>query len=244
MQYRFANCEVETQLCVVQCGQSEHMLRPKAWHVLLYLLEHRTRVVSKQELAEQVWPEQFISDGVIENSILAARRAVGDSGRTQRIIQTLHGHGYRFIAPVTVVQDAAESASAPAQMEAPPSHRVLTSPLSTGLPSPADGRVDAAATMLDREVQQQRWPCYAYCLMSNHYHLLIETPEGNLVPGMRRLNGQYSQAFNRRHGRVGHVLQGRYTSIVVDRDPYLLELCRYIVLNPVRAQKTGSDWVF
>jgi hypothetical protein len=61
---------------------------------------------------------------------------------------------------------------------------------------------------------------------------------------MRRLNGVYSQAFNRRHGRVGHVLQGRYTSIVVDRDAYLLELCRYIVLNPVRARmvKTAADW--
>ncbi len=80
---------------------------------------------------------------------------------------------------------------------------------------------------LGHEVQQQRWACYAYCLMSNHYHLLIETPEGNLVSGMRRLNGMYCQAFNRRHGRVGHVLQGRYTSIVVDRNPYLLELCRY-----------------
>lgn len=98
--------------------------------------------------------------------------------------------------------------------------------------------------LLGREVQQQRWHCYAYCLMSNHYHLLIETPEGNLVSGMRRLNGQYSQAFNRQHGRVGHVFQGRYTSIVVDRAPYLLELCRYIVLNPVRAHlvRAVGDW--
>ena len=88
---------------------------------------------------------------------------------------------------------------------------------------------------LEREVLQQRWRCYAYCLMSNHYHLLIETPEGNLVQGMRRLNGTYSQAFNRRYGRVGHVFQGRYTSIIVDRETYMLPLCRYIVLNPVRA---------
>ncbi|MDH3603946.1 MAG: winged helix-turn-helix domain-containing protein, partial [Candidatus Tectomicrobia bacterium] len=146
MQYRFANCELDTQLCVVHCGQSEQTLRPKAWQVLLYLLEHRSRVVSKQELAEQVWPEQYISDGVIENNILAARRAVGDSGRTQHIIQTLHGHGYRFIAPVTVVQDTTESASAPARIEAPPSHRELIAPLSVGLPSPAEERLEAAAT--------------------------------------------------------------------------------------------------
>ena len=143
MRYRFANCKLDTQLCVVHCGQSEQKLRPKAWQVLLYLLEHRSRVVPKQELAEQVWPEQYISDGVIENNILAARRAVGDSGRSQHIIQTLHGHGYRFIAPVTVVQDAAESASAPARIEAPPSHRVSLSPR---LPSLAAERMEAAST--------------------------------------------------------------------------------------------------
>ncbi|MDP1703489.1 MAG: transposase [Sulfurimicrobium sp.] len=79
------------------------------------------------------------------------------------------------------------------------------------------------------------WLCHAYCLMDNHYHLLIETPEGNLSPGMRQLNGIYTQRFNRRHGRVGHVFQGRFKAIVVDRESYLLELCRYVVLNPIRA---------
>ncbi|MBI5747102.1 MAG: transposase [Nitrospirae bacterium] len=76
---------------------------------------------------------------------------------------------------------------------------------------------------------------HAYCLTSNHYHLLIETSDGNLSRGMRQLNGIYAQQFNRRHKRVGHVLQGRYKAILVDKDNYLLELCRYIVLNPVRA---------
>jgi len=79
------------------------------------------------------------------------------------------------------------------------------------------------------------WLCHAYCLMDNHYHLLIETPEGNLSLGMRQLNGIYTQRFNRRHGRVGHLFQGRFKAIVVDRDSYLLELCRYVVLNPIRA---------
>jgi len=71
--------------------------------------------------------------------------------------------------------------------------------------------------------------------MNNHYHLLIETPEGNLSKGMRQLNGLYAQRFNQRHQRVGHLLQGRYQSILVDKENYLLELSRYIVLNPVRA---------
>ncbi len=83
--------------------------------------------------------------------------------------------------------------------------------------------------------ERLNWVCYAYCLMSNHYHLVMETPDGNLSRGMRQLNGVHTQRLNARHGRVGHVFQGRYKAILVERDSYLLELCRYVVLNPVRA---------
>ncbi len=79
------------------------------------------------------------------------------------------------------------------------------------------------------------WLCHAYCLMGNHYHLVVETPQGDLSRGMRQINGVYTQRFNRRHGLGGHLFQGRYKAILVDRDAYLLELCRYVVLNPVRA---------
>ena len=98
--------------------------------------------------------------------------------------------------------------------------------------------------LLAREVEQQRWRCHAYCLMGNHYHLLIETPEANLSRGMGRLNMAYAQGFNRRHGRAGHLFQGRYKAIVVERDSHLLELCRYLVLNPVRAGLVAApeDW--
>ena len=85
------------------------------------------------------------------------------------------------------------------------------------------------------EVIQQSWLCYAWCLMDNHYHFLIETPEGNLSRGMQRLNGRYTQSFNRKHHRVGHIFQGRYKAILVEKESHLLELCRYVVLNPVRA---------
>ncbi len=97
---------------------------------------------------------------------------------------------------------------------------------------------------LAREVAQQSWRCYVWCLMDNHYHLLIEAPGGNLVRGMRHLNQVYTQAFNRRHGRVGHVLQGRYKSILVEKESHLLELCRYVVLNPRRARmvRCVRDW--
>ncbi len=85
-------------------------------------------------------------------------------------------------------------------------------------------------------VQNHRWFCHAYCLMGNHYHLLLETPDANLSRGMRQLNGIYTQGFNRRHARCGHLFQGRYKAILVDQDNYLLTLCRYIVLNPVAAR--------
>jgi putative transposase len=80
------------------------------------------------------------------------------------------------------------------------------------------------------------WVCHAYCLMSNHYHLIVETPDANLSIGMRQLNGVYTQRFNRTHTRVGHVFQGRYKAILVDKESYLLELSRYVVLNPLRAK--------
>ena len=80
--------------------------------------------------------------------------------------------------------------------------------------------------------------------MDNHYHLLIETPAGNLSKGMQLLNGIYTQKFNRIHNREGHVFQGRFKAILVDKDSYLLELSRYIVLNPVRAKMVTSphEW--
>lgn len=77
--------------------------------------------------------------------------------------------------------------------------------------------------------------CHAYCIMDNHYHLLIETPDANLSAGIHRLNSVYAQYFNKQYDHSGHVFQGRFKAILVQRDNYLLELCRYIVLNPVRA---------
>jgi REP element-mobilizing transposase RayT len=100
--------------------------------------------------------------------------------------------------------------------------------------------------ILSQVVDRFNWLLHAYCLMSNHYHLLIETPDGNLAQGMRQLNGVFTQQSNRRHGRTGHLFQGRYKAILVQKNSYLLEVARYVVLNPVRARMVGTagDWAW
>jgi putative transposase len=93
---------------------------------------------------------------------------------------------------------------------------------------------------LGRVVSDTGWICHAYCLMPNHFHLLLETPRPNLARGMQRLNSTFAQTFNKRHARVGHVLQGRYHAVLIEKESHLLEVCRYVVLNPVRARLCTS----
>lgn len=98
--------------------------------------------------------------------------------------------------------------------------------------------------LLAHAVNRHDWYCHAYCLMGNHYHLLVETGTPTLSKGMKLLNGSYTQYFNQRYRRVGHVFQGRYSAVLVQKESYLLELARYIALNPVRAQmvRRAQDW--
>jgi putative transposase len=119
--------------------------------------------------------------------------------------------------------------------------------------SRGDGREDIYFDVEDREAwlavlanvcTRFNWICHAYCQMTNHYHLVVKTPKGNLSNGMRQLNGVYTQRINRSHGRVGHVFQGRFKAVLVEQDSYLLELARYVVLNPVRAGlvRDAAEW--
>ena len=88
----------------------------------------------------------------------------------------------------------------------------------------------------ERVAERFNWICHAYCLMDNHYHLVIETLEGKLSIGMRQLNGIYTQNFNLRHHHEGPVMHGRFKAVLLERDSFLLEMCRYVVLNPVRTR--------
>jgi len=98
--------------------------------------------------------------------------------------------------------------------------------------------------VLGKVIGLTKWRLHAFVLMGNHYHLLIETPEPNLSGGMQQLNGAYAQWFNRRHKRVGHLMQGRFKAVLVEKESHLLELARYVVLNPVRAGfvRTAGAW--
>jgi putative transposase len=99
-------------------------------------------------------------------------------------------------------------------------------------------------TLFGTVLASHGWRCYGFCLMTTHYHLLVMTPQSNLAHGMQLLNGLYARRFNKRHAEEGHLFRGRYHSTLVEREGHLLELCRYIALNPVRAGLCAAavDW--
>jgi len=99
-------------------------------------------------------------------------------------------------------------------------------------------------SFMERVITRYNWTCHAYCLMGTHYHILLETPDANMVPGMKQLNQFYSQYYNWKYRRVGPVLQGRYKAYLVQKDEKFLDNSRYIVNNPVEANMVQhlSEW--
>jgi REP element-mobilizing transposase RayT len=98
--------------------------------------------------------------------------------------------------------------------------------------------------LLGRAIVKSDAVLHAWCLMTNHSHLVVETPRGNIADLMQRHNSTYARTYNRRHGRVGHLFQDRYFSILIQKESHLLETARYVVLNPVRARacERAEDW--
>jgi REP element-mobilizing transposase RayT len=103
---------------------------------------------------------------------------------------------------------------------------------------------DVQLRLIDAAVRKDGWLCLAYCLMTTHYHLLVQTPEANLDRAMHRLNSGYAHWFNKRHGHSGHLFKRRYGAELVLTESYLLQAARYVVLNPVRARicRDPADW--
>lgn len=100
------------------------------------------------------------------------------------------------------------------------------------------------AAILNTVLRRYDWTCSSFCLMTTHYHLLVTTPNPNLASGMQRLNSLYARSFNRRQAVDGHVFKGRYHAELIQGEGHLLEVCRYIALNPVRAGLCvdPADW--
>src|SRR5499433_1810898 len=133
MVYRFVDCVLDTQLYTLDRAGQSTRLAPKVFELLCYLVEHRGRVVSKQELCDQVWEGYAISDATLESCLRAVRSTVGDSGQAQRIIQTQRGHGYRFVADVTLETSRSGTEERPSAPPVP--LESLEDPVST-LPPP------------------------------------------------------------------------------------------------------------
>jgi putative transposase len=98
--------------------------------------------------------------------------------------------------------------------------------------------------LFEEAARRFQWRCFAYCLMPNHYHLVIRELDAGLSAGVQYLNGTYAQWFNRRHDLEGHLFQGRFHSVLIESDWHLIELARYLALNPVRAGLCSMpvDW--
>jgi len=102
----------------------------------------------------------------------------------------------------------------------------------------------AWVALLERTAKRFAWTCHAYCLMPNHFHLVVETELDDLSRGMNRLNGIYAQRFNLRHERSGHLFQGRFSVRAIEDEAYLTDACAYVLDNPVRAGlcESPEDW--
>jgi DNA-binding winged helix-turn-helix (wHTH) protein len=107
MIYAFGKYELDTVLYELRRAGAPCKVEPKAFDLLIYLIQHRDRVVTREELFERVWSDPFISEAILSHHIMVARKAVGDDGRAQQMIKTIHGRGYRFIARVDVQEQPA-----------------------------------------------------------------------------------------------------------------------------------------
>lgn len=187
MLYTFGDCSLNTQLYTLQRAGQALRLRPKVFQVLYYLLQHCDRVIPKQELAEQAWPEQFISDATLESTLRAVRQALGDTGRAQHLIQTLPGHGYRLVAAVEVCS------------EARPDTPAETAPLEATVVAPTHGTLDP-----------ERKPITVFCCTLVRPSVLGEPPDLDTLYRLMRTLSDLAQPLVRRYEGVLQLVVGEH----------------------------------
>jgi DNA-binding winged helix-turn-helix (wHTH) protein len=137
MIYSFGDYELDLQRYELRCAGRPVKIEPQVFNLLAYFIHHRDRLITKEELLDQLWPGRIVGEATLTSRVRAARKAIGDAGRVQRLIQTLHGRGYRFIAPIAEHPDGSPNLREP--------------PRSTRLPSPTDpdeGRMEAPPASL------------------------------------------------------------------------------------------------
>ncbi len=208
----FGQCELDIQLYTLYRSGEGIRLSPKVFQALVYLLEHRERVVSKQELAEQVWPDQFISDATLESAVREVRKVVGDNGRDQRIIRTQRGHGYRFVAEIDRRRRPADAALPSANV--PEALSALT-PTFASEP-PFVGRDDELATL------HELWEC-------------VERGEGQIV----HVQGASGAGVSRLVSEFRTRLRGHALSYLAEAGPAYGYPIPYQPIREVARQSTG-----
>src|SRR5262249_35647599 len=133
MRYTFGDYTLDTHQYALCHAGIPLKLQPKVFDLLAYLIQHHDRVVTRQELFDTLWPAQYVSEDALERIVVLARRAVGDSGRAQRVLQTVHGRGYRCVAPI---EEYSPALPGDALLTAPPrAHAAAASP---AVPHPVD----------------------------------------------------------------------------------------------------------
>jgi DNA-binding winged helix-turn-helix (wHTH) protein/pimeloyl-ACP methyl ester carboxylesterase len=128
MRYHFEDFELDTTLFELRCRGARVAVEPQVFDLLAMLLEHRDRVVLKEDVLARIWPERFVTEAALNSRLMAARKAIGDNGRAQRLIRTVHGRGYRFIGAVTVVAEGAPKPSRPETLSEWPGTQLAADP--------------------------------------------------------------------------------------------------------------------
>jgi DNA-binding winged helix-turn-helix (wHTH) protein len=243
MIYAFHDCVLDTSIYTLTRAGKATRLSPKVFQVLQHLLECRERVVTKQDLLETVWPGQHITETTLESTISAVRRSIGDSGRNQRVIATLSGHGYRFIAPVTEMPEAprpAPPAPDPPGPEASPAEIVSTEDPGLDpervLPEP-EGASPTPSTAVAPTGAERRQLTVLFCDLIESTNLMGRLDLEDYRELVRDYQALCANAIERFEGHIAQYLGDRHPDLCL---PPLATGCRHATRS-IATDVTGME---